>query len=66
MKMTYDEFKKKMMDFCEVRRIAWDERDMEMDEEVERAMLKLEGENPEFADKWFKDLTAAMQRDEWD
>jgi hypothetical protein len=64
--MTYDEFKKKMMDFCEVRRIAWDEWDMEMDEEVERAMLKLERENPEFADKWFKDLNAAMQRDEWD
>jgi hypothetical protein len=54
------------MDFCEVRRIAWDEWDMEMDEEVERAMLKLERENPEFADKWFKDLNAAMQRDEWD
>jgi hypothetical protein len=64
--MTYDEFKKKMMDFCEIRRIAWDEWDMEMDEEVERAMLKLERENPEFADKWFEDLTAAMQRDEWD
>jgi hypothetical protein len=55
--MTYDEYKKKMIEYCEARNCAWENNDMETDDEIERAMLKLEKENPEFADRWCEDLS---------
>jgi hypothetical protein len=30
---------------------------METDDEIERDMLKLEKENPEFADRWYEELS---------
>jgi hypothetical protein len=55
--MTYDEYKKKMIECCEDRNTAWQNNDMETDDEIERDMLKLEKENPEFADRWYEELS---------
>lgn len=45
--MTYDEFKKKMIDFCEARRKAWDEEDWDADLRIEKSMVALENTYPE-------------------
>ncbi len=59
--MTYDEFKMKMRAFCEARRIAWEDEDWDADLRIEKSMVALENEFPEFYDRWFKDCTATVQ-----
>jgi hypothetical protein len=51
--MTYEEFEKTMVDYCNKRHEAWMASEWELDKELERKMIKLEEENPEFYDRWF-------------
>lgn len=64
--MTYDEFKKKMADFCEARRKAWHEADWDTDLKIEKNMDELEKNFPEFYDKWYTDLVEAFKSNEMD
>jgi hypothetical protein len=50
-----------MASFCEARRIAWEDEDWDADLRIEKSMVELENEFPEFYDRWFKDCTAAVQ-----
>jgi hypothetical protein len=54
--MTYEEFEKTMIDFCNKRHEAWIASDWKLDEDIERKMLKLEDEYPEFYDRWFDEV----------
>jgi hypothetical protein len=63
MQMTYDDFKKKMASFCEVRRIAWHEADWDADLKIEKSMDELEKKFPEFYDRWYNELLEAFKSD---
>ena len=56
MAYEYKEFKKTMVDYCNKRHEAWMASDWELDKELERKMIKLEEENPEFYDRWFDEV----------
>ena len=54
--MTYDEFKKKMIELERACSIAWRENDMETTEDIERSMLKLKKEHSEFKKRLMKEI----------
>ena len=56
MKMTYDEFKKKMIELERACSIAWRENDMETTEDIERSMLKLKKEHSKFKKRLMKEI----------
>ena len=56
MKMTYNEFKKKMIELERSCAIAWRENDMETTEDIERSMLKLKKENSKFKKRLMKEI----------
>ena len=64
--MTYDEFKKKMVGFCEARRKAWHEADWDADLKIEKLMDELEKNFPEFYDHWYNELLVAFKSNEMD
>ena len=61
--MTYDKFKKKMQGFCEARRKAWHEADWDSDLKIEKSMVELEKQFPEFYDRWYNELLEAFKRE---
>ena len=64
--MTYEEFKKKMMKLSEARRIAWEDKDFDTDEQLEQAMLDLEKENLQYVNEWAKDVWVTMNMNKFD
>ena len=54
--MTYDEFKKKMIELEKACAIAWRENDMETTEDIERSMLKLKKEHSKFKKRLMKEI----------